>query len=443
MVHKLLRTAAGIGGPEKCSHYVRVTLGPSSLLGWLFLDMNSFFASAEQRDEPAYRGRPLAVVPVDSDSTCCIAASCEAKRLGIGMGMPVWEARRRFPQLIIVKARPARYVELHREILKAADRHAPHAKVYSIDEWSIRLAPAEQSPESARRLARRIKDQILADVGEPLRCSAGIAPTRLLAKIASNLQKPDGLTVLTMPELPARLEHLEPRDLPGISHGMAERLKRHGVTTVPGIWELTRLQARQVWGSVMGDHWWCGFHGIDAPEIRTRTSMMGHSNVLDPDFRHERAAHGILVRLICKLGMRLRFHGYFAHHLSTWIRHECGRVWVDEIALPCVQDTPSLLQQFEKLWQRRQRMLTALRATTYVGRPKKVAVDVLGLVKAADVPEPLFEALNRPLRLSQAMDAVNRKAGKHMLYFGSMHDYRHPMDDKIAFGRVPDETIAM
>lgn len=405
--------------------------------------MNSFFACVEQFDHPPYRGRPLAVIPVDSDATCFIAASYEAKRLGIGMGMPVWEARRRFPDLIIVKARPPRYIELHRLLLKACDKHAPYEKVYSIDEWSIRLAPAEQPVDKAVDLAKRIKQQILTDLGEPLSCSAGIAPTRLLAKIASDLQKPDGLTVLNTSDLPARLEHLKPEDLPGISTGMAERLRRHGVTTIAGLWNLTRLQARAAWGSVVGDHWWCGFHGIDVPEIRTRQSSMGHSNVLEPRFRNEAGAHGILVRLLCKLGMRLRYHGYYANHLSTWVRHDCGRVWVDDIALPCLQDTPTLLQQFEKMWQRRQRMLTALRSTTHVGPPRKIAVDVLGLVKAADVPEPLFEDLKRPMRLSKVMDDVNQKTGGHGLYFASMHNYRHAMDDKIAFGRVPDEACPM
>jgi DNA polymerase-4 len=406
--------------------------------------MNSFFASVEQLDHKAYHGKPVGVIPIDTDSTSFIAASYEAKQLGVGMGMPVWEARRRFPQLIIVKARPARYVEVHKELLKACDKHAPPDKVYSIDEWSVRLTPREQAVADAAGLAMRIKRQIAADLGEQLRCSAGIAPTRLLAKIACDLQKPDGLTALMPADLPARLEHLEMHDLPGISTSMTARLHKANVRCVRDLWGVTRQQARAIWRSVVGEYWWCGFHGIDVPEIATRRNMMGHSNVLEPRFRNEAGAHGILVRLLCKLAMRLRFHGYFANHLSAWVRHECGRVWVDEIALPCLQDTPTILQQFEKIWQRRQRGLSALRSTaTHVGPPKKVAVDVLRLVEAADVPEPLFEELNRPLRLSKVMDQINQKAGGHKLYFGSMHDYRHAMDDKIAFGRVPDETLAM
>ena len=434
--------------------FVRILFGmqsdPVAPLRWLFVDMNSFFASVEQNDNPALRGKPVGVVPVMTDYTGFIAASIEAKQMGAGAGMSVREARQRFPSLHIIKARPARYIAVHHAILAAADKHAPKEKVYSIDEWSVRLAPAERPPAAAADLAVRIKRQIAVDVGESLKCSAGLAPTRLLAKIACDLQKPDGLTTLPIADLPGRLEHLDLHDLPGISLNMEKRLHQAGVTTIPQLWQQTRQDARRVWGSVMGEHWWCGFHGIDVPEVPTRRSMMGHSNVLEPRFRDEDGAHGILVRLLCKLAMRLRFHGYYAHRLCSWVRHECGRTWVDEIALPCVQDTPSVMTQFEKIWRRRQAMLRHLRRVTAVGPPKKVAVDVLGLVEAADVPRPLFDELDRPLRLSRVMDTINgkfhdaeRRPG-HAIYPATMHGcHDYAMDDKIAFGRLPDEALAM
>ena len=419
-------------------------IGPSEPpLQWLFIDMNSFFASVEQHDRPALRGKPVGVVPVAAENTGFIACSYEAKRLGVGMGMPVWRARAEFPELAIIKARPDRYIKVHHELVKAIDRHAPIDKTYSIDEWAIRLSPAEQPPERAMDLATRIKRQIATDVGEAMRCSAGIAPTQLLAKIACDLKKPDGLTVLNTDQLPQAIGALELFQLPGISQGMVDRLHKHGVKTVTELWQLTRLQARQAWGSVMGEHWWYGLHGVDVPRIKTRKSSVGHSNVLEPKFRNEEAAHGMLVRLLCKAAMRLRYSGYFANVMSVWIRHECGRTWADHILLPCVQDTPTLVQQFEKLWRRRQRMLRALQRVATVGVPKKVAVDLLDLTSAANVSESLFEDLKRPERLSHVMDDINLRLGSHKVYFGSMHHYRHNMDDKIAFGRIPVEPIKM
>ena len=333
--------------------------------------MNSFFASVEQLDNACYRGKPVGVVPIMTDFTSFIAASPEAKRLGVRMGISVRQARQQFPDLIIVKARPQRYVEIHHKVLRACDKHAPPTKTYSIDEWSIRLAPVEQSPAAAIDLAKRIKRQIVVDVQGPLSCSAGIAPTRLLSKIACDLQKPDGLTILTSADLPGRLAALQLDDLPGMSHGVMVRLNKNGIDTIDKLWQMTQTQARQVWGSVIGEHWWYGFHGIDMPEIETHRSSMGHSNVLEPKFRNDHAAYGIMVRLACKLAMRLRYHGYFANHLSAWVRHECGRTWADDIALPCLQDTPTILQQLEKIWQRRQKMLAELHYHGRIGRPKK------------------------------------------------------------------------
>ena len=412
---------------------------------WLFFDMNSFFASAEQQDRRELRGRPVGVVPVDTDWTCLIAASIEAKRAGCGMGTSVRQARQTCPDIVIVKARPEFYVRVHHRLLRACDRHAPVTKVYSIDEWSVRLAPSEQCASAATALARRIKRQIAGDVGECLRCSAGVAPTRLLAKIAADHQKPDGLTVLTPDDLPGRLAGYELRDLPGISASMERRLEKAGVGSVAQLWACTRQDARRIWGSVVGEHFWYGLHGVDVPEPTTRRGMVGHSNVLEPRFRDEAGAHGIMVRLLCKAAMRLRYHGYCAGGLQAWVRHECGRVWADQIGLNGVQDTPTVLAQFDRLWQDRRRMLghLARHDPVPVGRPKKVAVDLVGLVPAATVPPPLFDALDKPLRLSRVMDEINTRHASHAVYFASMHDYRHPMDDKIAFGRLPDEALKM
>lgn len=413
-------------------------------LRWLFFDMNSFFASVEQQLNPHLQGRPVGVIPVETESTCLIAASREAKEAGCGTGTPVWQARQKCPDIAIVKARPDIYVKIHHRLLAACDQHVPVCKVYSIDEWSVRLVPAEQTTEAAVDLARRVKRQIAKSIGPFVRASSGIAPTRLLAKIAADCQKPDGLTVLNIDQLPGKLADHEMRDLPGISEAMEGRLERAGVRTVADLWAISRQDARRIWGSVMGEHWWYGFHGVDMPEPTTHRSSMGHSNVLDPKFRTSEGAHAMMVRLLCKAAMRLRHHGYFAFGLSAWVRHDCGRVWADQIGLNGVQDTPTVLAQFDRLWRRRQRMRQFLVAhQEFVGLPKKVSVDLIGLEHGANVPGTLFDAMDRPLRLSRTMDTINRRYGSHTIFFGTMHDCRQQMDDKIAFGRIPDETLPM
>src|SRR5277367_4562737 len=151
-------------------------------MNWMFIDMNAYFASVEQHLRPELRGRPIGVIPVESEHTCVIAASYDAKSRGVKVGTPVRDARQLCPGILLVKARPDIYVQVHHAILRAVDKCAPVHKVYSIDEWAIQLLGEEQKREKAIALGCLIKQQLLRDFSPWLTCSIGIAPTRLLAK---------------------------------------------------------------------------------------------------------------------------------------------------------------------------------------------------------------------------------------------------------------------
>src|SRR6185436_18683516 len=156
---------------------------------------------------------------VDSDSTSCIAASYEAKAFGIKTGTNVGLARHLCPQLHVVIARPPLYVDMHHRIIAAIEHHLHVDKVLSIDEMACRLPSNFNTEDHARQIALAIK-AALHDLGPCLRCSVGIAPNRFLAKVASDMQKPDGLVVLHETDLPAKILPLKIRDLPGVGHNM-------------------------------------------------------------------------------------------------------------------------------------------------------------------------------------------------------------------------------
>jgi DNA polymerase-4 len=201
-------------------------------LGWLFVDMNSYFASVEQQLTPGLRGKPTVVVPVMADSTCCIAASYEAKGYGIKTGTKVAEARRLCPDLEIVESRPEIYIEMHHKIWSAVNSVLPVEKVLSIDEMACRLTGRQTDYDNAVSIGRRVKEAIKEQVGEYVKCSLGLAPNRFLAKVATDMEKPDGFTVITKEDLPHKLYSLSLTDLPGIGKRMHKRLKLHGVGTV-------------------------------------------------------------------------------------------------------------------------------------------------------------------------------------------------------------------
>ena len=207
----------------------------------LYVDFDSFFATAEQHLRPDLRGRPVGVIPVDSEHTGLIAASREAKRLGIKRGCWVREARRACPEIVLVPARHDVYVRLHRDIVKAIDRVAPLLAVRSIDEMVCALSPGDQAHPEA--VGRAVKAGIARDVGPVLTCSVGLGPTELLAKIAAEMEKPDGLVAIRPEDLPGPLLRLSLTDIPG-SRGATRpgsRGRASPMSPGSGRWHRSRL----------------------------------------------------------------------------------------------------------------------------------------------------------------------------------------------------------
>ena len=189
-----------------------------------FLDMNAFYTSVEQQECPAYRGRPTIVVPMLTDNTCAIAASYEAKALGIKTGTDVRMARGTAPGVQVVAARPHLYLEYHHRLVGVLGDYFTRVDVLSIDEMACPVSHAlYKSAADEEKLARRVKERIAKELGPHLKCSVGVAPNVFLAKVASERQKPDGLTIWNDHNLPGALFECKLGDLPGIGPAMRRR----------------------------------------------------------------------------------------------------------------------------------------------------------------------------------------------------------------------------
>src|SRR3984885_7311160 len=291
----------------------------------LHIDLNSFFASVEQQLPPEYRGKPLAVVPTMADTTSCIAASYEAKALGIKTGTQVGEAKRICPDIILIAGNHAEYARYSHEIAKAVELACPVSHTPSIDEMVCELIGREQEPPRARKIALEIKQSIYKNVGEALRCSIGMAPNRYLAKIASDMQKPDGLIGLLPSQLPRALAHLELRDLPGVGARTEIRLNDKGITTMEQLLALDRQGMHNLMNSVWGDrlyHWLRGAESGDdgAPVPADMQKSLGHSHVLGPEHRSQEGAWAVAHKLLHKASMRLRMEHFYTGSLVVTIR---------------------------------------------------------------------------------------------------------------------------
>ena len=259
---------------------------------WLFLDLNAFFASCEQQENPALRGRPVIVVQTPADSAVAIAASYAAKAFGIKTGTLVREARQLCPAVIPVQANHRLYSEYHERILKAVDTCLPVEKICSIDEMACRLMGTERQIPVARELAGKVKRALREQVGECLTCSIGIAPNVFLGKVGSDMQKPDGLTVITTRDLPDILLRLQLQDIYGIGARMEQRLHRAGIVNVEQLWNATPFQLRRVWGGINGLLFHQMLHGVDIQPPSSRFSKsIGHQHVLEPELRTRQGAH--------------------------------------------------------------------------------------------------------------------------------------------------------
>jgi DNA polymerase-4 len=268
---------------------------------WLFLDLNAFFASCEQQENPALRGKPIIVVQTPTDSACAIAASYAAKGFGIKTGTLVRDARRLCPDVIPVQANHRLYTDYHERILKAVDTCLPVEKVCSIDEMACRLMGTERQVDVARELALKVKRALREQVGECLTCSIGIAPNVFLGKVGSDLQKPDGLTVITKDNLPDVLLGLELQEIYGIGERMEQRLHRAGILTVAQLWNATPFQLRRVWGGINGLLFHQMLHGVDIQPPSSRFSKsISHQHVLEPDLRTNKGAHNFAQHLLTK-----------------------------------------------------------------------------------------------------------------------------------------------
>jgi DNA polymerase-4 len=398
---------------------------------WLFLDLNAFFASCEQQENPALRGKPVIVVQTLTESAVAIAASYAAKAFGIKTGTLMRDARQLCPAVVPVQANHRLYTEYHERILKAVDTCLPVENVCSIDEMACKLMGTERQVPVARKLAVKVKQALREQVGECLTCSIGVAPNVFLGKVGSDLQKPDGLVVITKEDLPGILLGLQLQDIYGIGKRMEQRLHHAGIVNVEQLWKATPHQLRRVWGGVNGLLFHQMLHGVDIQPPTSRYSKsIGHQHVLEPDLRTKKGAHDFAQHLLTKGAERLRRGDYYCRRLGvhlSWVADLGG--WWDETDFFETRDTGFLLARLEDIWKRVPRT-----------KPLSVGVVLLDLVHAEQHQPDLFATdTDRRQKLSPLIDRINDRYGRCSIGFALFPRDVRAFKGHAAFHRVPEK----
>jgi DNA polymerase-4 len=315
----------------------------------LYLDFDGFFASVEQQAHPRLRGRPVGVVPFTSTVyTCVIACSKEAKRHGVTNVMPVLEAKKMCPDIMLVPQSPDLYRRAHHALLHEIATVIPIDAIKSIDEITCRLEPADRAAPHA--LAARIKARIAGHVGPYITCSIGFAANRLLAKMAGKRNKPDGVTIWRPGDMPGPLLEIPMADVSGIGKRMERRLQNAGIATMAGLWRAQPKHLRKIWGNVTGERLWYALHGHDIQAAGSSRGMFGHGRVLPPDWRDIGHAYDCSRLLLIKAARRMRRAGFYAGRLWLWMSLRDSR-WSGALALPIVHDDQACLAGLATLWE--------------------------------------------------------------------------------------------
>ncbi|MCY7352778.1 MAG: DNA polymerase IV [Cytophagaceae bacterium] len=301
----------------------------------LFVDMNSFFASCEQQVNYWLRGRPVAVCVYVGQRGCVIAPSIEAKQRGVKLGMRLDEAMKRCPDLVPIETNPERYREFHVKIIDVLKKFSDDVLPKSIDEAVVDLTRFRFVHKDPVAVARAIKQAIRIDVGDWLRCSIGVAPNVFLAKLGTEIQKPDGLVVITPDTIDAVLATLQLTDLPGIGLRMAAQLERGGVHSPLELRYASPDRLRAVCKSIVGWHWHLrlNFGGEVDMASSAYKSMQAMRTISAEQRRSAAMLMDILTALCLTLERRMVRQEVFARMIFVHCGYDSGRHYADEVRL--------------------------------------------------------------------------------------------------------------
>lgn len=407
----------------------------------MHVDLNSCFATVEQQANPTLRGKPMVVAAYTTGNGCILAASKEAKKLGIKTGMSVRDGQRIYPALIALSPDPEKYRTVNHQLKTLLGNYTDALSVESIDEmvlslsdtpalWRYRTQPVLSA---MMEIAKEMKRRIMNEIGDWLTVSIGIAPNRYLAKVASGLQKPDGLRWLTASTIEEVFSGMALEDLCGIKEGNATRLRYGGIATPVDMLHASQEELARAFHSILGYHWWRRLHGWEDggmyksfSEAEDPQKSFGQSYALPKAYTAaDPRLWQILSQLVMKMGRRLRADECMAQGVGI-----------------------SLLFADHTHWHTQQKLAAALFADSdfytqyrYMLRGAPVApVRILAIYSyrlERDVAQlSLLPEDNRKRNLTVAMDQVADRFGDFVVTSGRMMDMEQRVLDRIAFGKA-------
>ena len=382
--------------------------------GWnrvvMHVDMNAFFASVEQQTNPKLRGQPIAVI--GTGRTVVTTASYEARKFGVKTGMNTWQARQACPQLIFVVGDNRKYADTSIRIVAMMRGYTPLVEVFSIDEAFLDVTGSLKLFGGAERIAYLLKARIRHTFG--LTCSIGIASNKLLAKLASEMQKPDGLTIIAPERVAAVLEHLPVKELCGIGRNVERQLASLNIFTCGQLGRAPEEVLTRRFG-VNGRRFIRMGRGLDDDPVvpveeEDEVKSVGHSMTLEQDVVGREALAKYVLQLAEMVGRRARRYGVTGRTVHLTIHYD------DFTTLGRQQTRTSPTNLSEAIYREAMELLDSFD----LSRPVRlVGVRITNLTHGTE-QLPLFEKERKEAQLAAAMDAANDRFGEFAVTFASV-----------------------
>lgn len=380
----------------------------------MHIDMNAFFASVEQQNNPALRGKPIVVIG-SAKRTVITTASYEARAFGVKTGMNVWQARQKCPQLILVVGDNRKYTWTSAQIFRMMLQFTPLVEVFSIDEAFLDVTGSMGLFGTPERIAFLLKAQIRHRFG--ITCSIGIAPNKLLAKLASEMKKPDGLTVIPPDAVSRVLETIPAKDLCGIGSKTARQLDLYGIRTCGDLGRFPVEFLKKRFG-IIGERLHRMGKGIDdspviPAEETEEVKSVGHSMTLEKDIEERKEILKFLLQLSEMVGRRARRYNVRGKTVTLSIRYADFDTWVGK------QET---LREYINRSDEIYKAVVAILDSLVLPQPVRLLGVRLSNLRYGSNQLPLFPEERKRLQLVNALDEVNDRFGDFTVTFASLLD---------------------
>ena len=378
----------------------------------LHIDMDAFFISVEQRDDPSLRGKPAAVCGSLSRSVVT-SATYEARPYGIRAGMSTQEAKRCCSQLILVKGSHSKYTETAARIFSILKEYTPLVEVASVDEAYLDLTQSLLLYKSPFHIAQSIKDQIRKN--EQLTCSIGVAPNKLLAKLGSRLKKPDGLVVIRKEDVGEILKDLPVSKLNGIGPKLGEGLNSIGIFTCSQLGKFPVAVLAKRFGVIGERLHEMGLGLDDSPVVsfdeEEDAKSISHSVTLEEDTSDPNILRRVLLQLSEKASKRMRKERFYGRRITITVRYS------DFFTFSKQKTHSKWMNSGNEIFQH------AFEIFESISHPKPIRLLGVGvsLLKKEWCQMDLFEKRDKKDNLLKAMDRVNERFGDWTLTWAGLY----------------------